>query len=181
MTSVAFHPLRHEDLPQLVAWFAEPEVLRWYARTPKTLSDLQERYGPCIDGTKPNRCFLIALDDTHAGFIKTYRVADWPDYARAIDADDSWSGIDYLIGEPQFRGRGLASTWLRAFVDDVVFADPQVTACVSGPNPENLASVRALQRAGFRPLRVAQGDNGDTEHLHILERLARVETAGRSG
>ena len=170
MATVAFHPLRHEHVPQLVTWFAEPEVLRWYAQTPQTLEEIKAKYGPCIDGKTPTRCFLIVLEDRRAGFIKAYRVADWPDYARAINAEDGWSGIDFFVGDAEFRGRGLASTWLQAFVHDVVFANPSVSACISSPKPENAASVRALQRAGFRPLRLVQGDTGDTELLHILER-----------
>ncbi len=168
---IRFASLTHADLPRIATWFNEPLVQQWYGKGQRTLEEVTARYTPNIEGQVPTRCFLMHFDGSPAGFIKTYRLEDYPDYARKLDAEENWAGIDFFVGEPAYRGRGLARQWLRRFVEEVVFADPATTACVSGPDPENAASVGALRSAGFRLLRHVSmpGDDPD-EALHILER-----------
>ena len=39
---------------------------------------------------------------------------------------------------------------IRAFLDDVVFGSFGASSCVIGPAEENLAAIRAYEKAGFR-------------------------------
>jgi RimJ/RimL family protein N-acetyltransferase len=60
---------------------------------------------------------------------------------------------------------------LRAFVCDVVFASPEVTACIADPDTRNAASIRAFEKAGFR--RVGEFFEPSDGQMHALVRLER--------
>ena len=38
-------------------------------------------------------------------------------------------------------------------MEDVVFARPETTSCCADPDAENVASIRAFEKAGFRVVR----------------------------
>ena len=82
--------------------------------------------------------------------IQWYRLADELEYATCVGEDpDGSAGIDLLIGAVDAVGRGIGAIVLRAFVDQIVFADPTITLAMAGPHPENIRSVRAFEKAGF--------------------------------
>lgn len=63
------------------------------------------------------------------------------------------AGIDYLIGDPADRGRGLGSALVRAFVEDVLFPlHPGWSQGCASPQSANVGSWRALAQAGFSHL-----------------------------
>jgi aminoglycoside 6'-N-acetyltransferase len=64
--------------------------------------------------------------------------------------------IDYLIGEPKLRGRGLGAAMIAAFVSACWAACPDAGAILVPVATGNLASWRALERAGFD--RIAEGE-----------------------
>ena len=55
-----------------------------------------------------------------------------------------------FIGEEDAIGRGLGPEILRAFISEVVFAQEGTHAVVAGVEPENMRSLRAFEKAGFR-------------------------------
>lgn len=180
MVQVRFEPLTHADLPLITTWFNEPLVQQWYAKGLRTPEQVHARYTPNIEGSVPTRCYVIHLDELPIGFIKTYRIQDYPDYARKIEAEDDWAGVDFFVGEAAYRGRGLAKRWLRTFVERVVFRDSEIMACVAGPDPENAASLGALRSAGFQPLRVvAMPDDDPDEALHVFRRPSPAAPTAR--
>jgi len=153
-----FEPLRTDHFELLHRWLASGPVLHWYARREISRAEIEARYGPCVRGERPTHCYLFHLQEEPAGFLQTYRIADYPEYAASIDADEGWAGLDFYTGEARFRGRGLAPGVLDRFVRDVVFGLGGVHACVSGPRPENLSAIRTLERAGFEYLRIVAGE-----------------------
>jgi RimJ/RimL family protein N-acetyltransferase len=112
------------------------------------------------------------LDEQPAGFIQTYRVSDYPEYRELVAVEEGVAGVDLLIGEPELTGRGFGSEALQLFVGDVVFSDPEIHACIADPDAENLASLRAFEKAGFRVVRRFV-DPTDHDRLHALLRLER--------
>jgi RimJ/RimL family protein N-acetyltransferase len=63
------------------------------------------------------------------------------------------------------------------FVDDVVFADPSVRACVIDPELANVAAIRAYEKAGFVPVRTVEVPGHRSPEL-IMRKLRNGE--GRS-
>ncbi len=98
------------------------------------------------------------------GWIQCYAAADEPSESEqwfALGVDPTAAGIDYLIGDPADRGRGLGSAMIHAFVADVVFARrPTWSQACAAPYAENVASWRALEKAGFEFLGIVDDEDG---------------------
>jgi aminoglycoside 6'-N-acetyltransferase len=141
------------DLGLLAGWLAQPHVARWW-REPSALADVAEKYLPCLDGRDPTELFLILADGTPAGFIQRYLVADNPEWERALAAAGAAdaaraAGIDYLIGDPARTGRGIGSAAIREFTGLTLRRYPQAVSMLVDVSQDNVASWRALERAGY--------------------------------
>jgi aminoglycoside 6'-N-acetyltransferase len=120
-------------------------------------------YGPCLDGTEPTELWFALLDGRDAGFLQSYRVADHPEYGDvcvAAGADPGAGGIDYVLGDPRDRDHGVGSTMLRTFVEQVCFGAKGWPQVVAGPEPANVRSWRALEKAGFTFLAEIVSEDG---------------------
>jgi aminoglycoside 6'-N-acetyltransferase len=159
---VTFRRLTDDDLPLLHGWLNEPAVVRWWEGEDVSWDAVVADYGSGNDD--PVEHFLALVDGEPAGWIQCYALADElaePETQAflSLGADPTGAGIDYLVGAPAARGRGLGSSMIRAFVDDVVL--PRYSQAVAGPYVANEASWRALEKAGFRHL--GDYDTGDPD------------------
>ena len=151
--SIVFRAITLSDLPNVSRWLAEPHVAQWW-REPSELSAVEARYRPCIDGRDPTEIFVIEVDGSPAGFIQRYLVADNPDWAEVLRLTGTagWEaafGIDYLIGDPALTGRGIGSAAIRQFTALSFARYPETGTAVVDVQQANIASWRALERAGF--------------------------------
>jgi aminoglycoside 6'-N-acetyltransferase len=179
MQHVSFRPLAISDLPLLHHWLNEEEVLTWYAKQPPTAADVHAKYLPRIEALDPVHVFFFAVGGTDAGLIQCYLLKDFPAYARAMQAQPEWVGLDFFIGEPRFRGAGLGARVIDAFITEYVFRVGHYTCC-SSPAAANERSIRTLVRAGFRYMRAVTVQSGAVEHLMVRDadgcRLTRRST-----
>ena len=90
------------------------------------------------------------------GFIQTYPLRAYPDYATLIGIEDEAAGIDLFIGEADYAYRGLGAPLLRAFLRQVVFTDPAIDSCIIDPEINNTSAIRAYEKAGFIYLKTIQ-------------------------
>ena len=155
--------MRRQDFPLLSAWLAQPHVQSWW-REEHDIAAIEARYGPSVDGVDPTECFVVDRNGEPVGFIQRYLFADNPEWQRALSVTGTPSnaaGIDYLIGDPADRGRGLGPAIIRAFVADVVFGrHREWTQAAATPLVANIASWRALEKAGFRFVGVVPEKDG---------------------
>jgi RimJ/RimL family protein N-acetyltransferase len=168
--AISFRPMTREDLPLVHEWHQRPHVVRWW-NVRKTFEETEAHYVPTIDGTEPTQHYLALLDGEPLGMIQTYLVSDYPDYAALIEEGEGTAGLDLFIGDEGLTGRGLGTEMIRQFVDEIVFAQPETTACTADVDLRNTASLRAFEKAGFRAVREFV-DSEDNE-LHMLVRRAR--------
>ena len=168
---IGFRPLTASDLPLLYDWLQREHVQRWWTDR-ETYDEVVEHYLPEIEGSRPTDLYLILFDDRPGGFIQTYRVSDHPEYRDLVAVEDGVAGVDLLIGESELTGRGFGSEALRRFVRDIVFSDTEIHACIADPDAENLASLRAFEKVGFRVVRQF-ADPSNHDRLHALLRLER--------
>ena len=130
-------------MPHVEAW--------WHERL--DLAGLEVKYGPRIDGNEPTHVFLIEYCAQPIGWIQWYRWADYPEHGARLGAEEDSAGIDLAIGAPELTGRGLGPLVIRAFLEQLVFAERGITACVSDPETQNTRSLRAFEKAGFVRMR----------------------------
>jgi aminoglycoside 6'-N-acetyltransferase len=156
---IAFRPLARADFPRLRAWLEEPLVARWWNHETSDAA-LERDFGPSLDGGDPAEFFVAIAGGVPFGLIQRYPIAAYAEYAEElaplVELAPGALSIDYLIGVPGHRGRGVGAAMIAAFAAECWTAYPGATEIVVPVAAGNAASWRALERAGFR--RVAEGD-----------------------
>jgi len=155
------------ELPLVAAWLERDHVRPWWPAPPE---GIEAHYGPALAGLDPADLYLILLDGRPVGMIETYLVADYPEYDLLVGVGPGVAGVDIMIGEREHVGRGVGTEVLRTFTRHVVFADSTVTGCTAGVDVENGRSLRAFEKAGFRPVHDYEED-GRPHRLLRLDRL----------
>jgi RimJ/RimL family protein N-acetyltransferase/aminoglycoside phosphotransferase (APT) family kinase protein len=156
---IAFRRLQRDDLPLLARWQARPHIARWWGE-PANLAAITAKYMPRIEGADPTEMFIIEVEGAPAGVIQRYRMADYPDWVAAIGCGDA-AGIDYYLGDQSLTGRGLGSRAIAAFARDTLARYPDLPLVIAAPQQDNVASWRALEKAGFSRLWEGQPDSDD--------------------
>ena len=150
---VTFRRLTDDDLPLLHGWLNEPGVVRWWEGEDVSWEAVVREYGSA--SVEPTEYWIAVVDGRDVGWIQCYAAADYADEDEvkqwwALGVDRTAGGIDYLIGEPDGRRKGLGSRMIRAFTADIVFGThPGWTQACASPYAANVASWRALEKAGF--------------------------------
>jgi len=178
MTPVTFQPITRADFPLLGSWLRQPHVARWWADDASP-EGLEADYGDVVDGTEPSDVFIAWHDGRPVGLGQRYRIEAYPEHLEALEAllpvPEHVASIDYLLGPPECVGRGLGAALVRDLTQTIWTDDADVPAVVVPVHAENVASWRALERAGYR--RVAEGDlepdNPADSTAHVIYRADR--------
>jgi aminoglycoside 6'-N-acetyltransferase len=144
---VTLRPMTRDDLPLLGTWLREPLVHEWWHDDPAPEA-LERQYGAALDGREPTVLRIGEVDGTPVGFVQWYPFAAEPDYAAELAPfvpvpEDAWS-LDYLVGAPEHRGRGIGTALVLAALDRIGRAPVVVPV-----HARNTASAAVLRRAGF--------------------------------
>lgn len=176
MAAIRFRRLDLDDLPLLYDWLGRPHVRKWYAPEPGSFAEIVAKYGPRTDEDNVVKAFIVVVGDSDLGYIQTYPIEDFPDYEALLHAEKGTLGLDLFIADELETRRGLGPRIVRRFVDELVFGTYGAAACVAGPLEGDLASIRAFEKAGFRPWKVVANERGEKE---FVLRLARDATGYR--
>jgi aminoglycoside 6'-N-acetyltransferase len=177
---ITFTKITRDDFPLLSRWLAEPHVERWWTHDPSPEA-VEDDFGDVVDGLEPAEDHLALLDGEPVGLIQFCRLHDYPEYVEELEpvypVGEGSGSIDYFVGDPARIGQGLGTEMIRAYVDHIWHAHPEVTHLVVPVNSTNVASWRALRRAGFRL--VARGemepDNPIDAWQHEILRIDRPD------
>jgi aminoglycoside 6'-N-acetyltransferase len=175
---LTWRPLAAADLPMLAGWLAEPGVARWWHHE-TSLAAVEADFGPSVRGEEPGEDLVVLADDRPIGLLQRARIADHPDDLEELSAlvtvPPGAVEIDYLIAHPDDRGRGLGTRLVRQAVARTWTDHPDASAVLVAVVAANVASWRALEKAGLR--RIAEGDmppdNPVDEPLHYVYRADR--------
>ena len=175
----SFRRTSRADFPLLEAWLTDPVVHRWWHH--ETSPEALERdFGPVIDGEEPAEDFIALVDGEPIGLIQRCRWDDYPEEAAALseilEIPPAAMTIDYLIGVPDMRGRGVGTALIAAFVEKLWLDAPATSAILVPVAAGNLPSWKALERAGFDCVSLGElePDNPIDPPLHYVFRLDRV-------
>lgn len=157
------------DLADIHSVLGDPRATRYWSTPPH--ADLEESRA-WLDSmihapADASDDFVIQLGDRVIGKAGCWRLPE----------------IGYIL-HPDFWGRGYASEALRAVLDHI-FRRPEVDRIIADVDPRNQASLRLLERLGFRETGRARGTwhvNGEIcDSLYLaLDRLP-AEGTNRTG
>lgn len=152
---IQFRKLRLNDLSLLHQWLNQQFVKEWYSTHELTdAAAIERKYLPCIESKRPTQCYIFYYQDTPVGYIQSYKIGDYPEYAQFFDMDtNGLVGVDMFIGNQEYFGQGLGSLVLKKFLHDIVSKMDGITSCVIGPDPKNARAIRSYEKAGFTYLR----------------------------
>ena len=178
---LAFRPLERADFPRLARWLAEPLVARWWNHefSPEAI---ERDFGPSLDGSDVTEHFVASLVGRPFGLIQRYPIAAYPAYVAELTAvcpvPPGALSVDYLVGDPRQRGKGLGARMIAGLVARSWTAHPAAGHVIVPVALGNRASWRALEQAGFR--RIAEGElepdnpRDPRDHcVYAIERPAR--------
>src|SRR4051794_14739055 len=107
---IGFRRLQPADLPLMHRWLTSPAVSRWYGEgTDQPFAAVEAKYTPRIEGRSPVLPWIISYDGVPIGYIQTYPVAAYAEYAAHTGNDAGAAAIDIFIGEDAYRGRGYGA------------------------------------------------------------------------
>ncbi len=152
LDNLQFRPMTREDIPLFAQWLQTEHVARWW-RNPLDLEDVERKYGPRADGTDPTKMYIVEGPEKPIGMIWFHLLSDerkWAeDNREAVPNATGVGGIDYIIGDANFIGRGVGTFMIKTFVQKIFNEHPDVRSIISDPQQENIASWKALEKAGF--------------------------------
>lgn len=169
---ISFRRLARSDFPLLQRWLAAPHVAVWWNER-FDLASIEARYGPAIDGSEPVHVYLIQVSDVPIGWIQWYRWDDFPEHAIQLSADSGSAGIDLAIGEIEMTGIRLGPAAIREFATNYIFVHGDLGTVVADPSVNNLRSISAFKKAGFKIVGTVRLAGEDFER-HVV-RLDRIQ------
>jgi aminoglycoside 6'-N-acetyltransferase len=164
--ALGFRRMTVGDLPLVEAWLHEPHVGPWWK-----VSDFDDIPG-YLRGDEPVDTWLLVLDGRDVGYFQVYDIGYDAEYHAAcatVGVGAGTAGMDYLLGDAGLIGRGLGTIAIGRFVDEIVFGLGPYPAVTAGPDPENAASIRVLEKNGFAFVGDIETSEGP-EHLMRRER-----------
>lgn len=179
-----FRPLRRSDFDLLARWLADPVVHRWWHHE-FTAAAVERDFGPAVDGADPTDMSLVLLaGDTSAsarpiGLIQSYVLSDHPEdleqLSNVMAVPPHAGSIDYFIGEPDCRGRGVGRAMIADYVDRLWALHPSIGTLIVPVVAANVGSWRSLAGAGFVKLGEVdlEPDNPIDDPLHVIMGLDR--------
>ncbi|MCC2672029.1 MAG: GCN5-related N-acetyltransferase [Armatimonadetes bacterium] len=139
---LALRPPRREEAPLFARWWADPEVSFGFCSEPRTAQSIDEAFpeleaeardiGHWID-------FVIELDGSPVGSIW---LSHW-------DLDAASCDMNILIGEPEYRGRGLARRAIRLLAA-WAFPTMELRRISLAPREDHVPAIRCYRHAGAR-------------------------------
>jgi RimJ/RimL family protein N-acetyltransferase len=177
MGRIGFRSLDADDMQQLFLWLLRPHVAKWYAPAPSSFAEVVAKYRPRTTPGNVVHAFVIELEGAAIGYIQTYAVRDFADYAEALGLGDGVAAVDVFIGEEPLVNRGFGPAAVERFVEEVVFADAAVRTCVASPAEGNVASIRAFEKAGFVQWKTIRLEGAEPECVLRKDRAADIPRA----
>ena len=147
MAAVSLRPADPRDWPLIHTWLLQPEIQRWWGSLAAAESEVMAALRSDM-----GLCSIIIIDGSNIGYAQAQDAGPL-----AADVPASLTAgcfrVDAFVGDPAFRGQGVAQSALRLVAAEV-FATTLAPAVIVVAPIRHEAAVRAYEKAGFKWLRV---------------------------
>jgi RimJ/RimL family protein N-acetyltransferase len=157
---LTLRPFVPEQLPLTEPWFSDVETKRWLGDTdwPRRMLDLADRpLGEFRGAMETGRFRWLAWSgEDPVGYIDCGTFNRWttwdvgPQGGQVVATIEAPSASIAYVVDPRCRGRGFAKAMIERLIEQPELSNVEVFG--AGVEPDNVASVGALLKAGFRPL-----------------------------
>lgn len=148
------------DVPLLARWRSDPRILEFYGGRdkPQGETDVRQHYfrrrrDPATGRYYEFRPCMVETEGGPIAFVQYYRLPRRESDLFESTPPQRTYGIDFFIGDPLLWGKGLGPR-LITLARDFLRRERRAVRVVSDPRVENGRSVRALEKAGFRKVRI---------------------------
>lgn len=174
---IGFKSLTISDLKYMHKWLNSDHVKEWYSKKSWTIKEIEEKHIPNILNEKPTQGYLILYDKTPIGYIQTYKIHDYPDYAHSVGIDENASGLDLFIGEKEYLHKGLGMYIISRFLKEVIFKSSDSESCIIGPASENTVAKRTYEKVGFKYVKTIKTNEDELENIMRLTKTEFMQNA----
>jgi aminoglycoside 6'-N-acetyltransferase len=169
---ISFKTLEEQDFTLFHKWVNIDFVTSWYDRRKFIFDDVEREYTHQKTDT-PVESYIVSYDTVPVGYIQTYRVHDYPDYALCTLVDRHTAGMDLFIGNRDYNGKGLGTLIIQSFLKQIVFTKEEIYSCIVGHNPNNALAIRSFEKAGFSYLKtVTCGLSKEPEYIMEVKKTS---------
>jgi RimJ/RimL family protein N-acetyltransferase len=142
---VVLRGLEREDLKLMHKWLNDEEVMEWANSSPDNIASMEfieKTYEQDLKGENYTRCMYIVVEK------KTGKPVGWTSI-RWFPPTDTTCEIGLVIGEKQFRGKGLGTEVTRLLVRQA-FDQLNMHKVELICRPENKAEMKVAKNCGFK-------------------------------
>lgn len=157
---INFRKINMNDLNKMYEWLNQGFAAQWYGKKKITMEEIKEKYIPYINNEKPTQGYMIQYTNKPIGYIQTYKINDYPDYARSLDIDENAAGLDLFIGEEDYIHKGLGKHIITKFLHEIIFPLSDAVSCILGPEPENVIAIKTYEKVGFTYVKTVETKDG---------------------
>ena len=144
MSGISLKPVEENDVELLSQWLHKDYILKWYKDADAWLDEINNRDGEF----EFVHHFIAVYDGRPIGFCQFYDCFDAKeDWYEVTESGEVYS-IDYLIGEEEHIGRGMAKEIIKT-LEEEIFSKTAAKRIIVQPEKENIPSNRLLLSCGY--------------------------------
>jgi aminoglycoside 6'-N-acetyltransferase len=175
---ISWRRVTEADFPRLSDWLSRPHVYRYWHHD-YSAEGVARDFGPGTRGEEHGEDLLVLIDGVPGALVQRSRISDYAEdfesLGAIVEVPAECVTIDYFVADSSKTGQGIGTAIIRAIVADTWITYPVAPSIIVGVVASNIASWRALEKAGFR--RVGEGDmepdNPSDPPLHVISRIDR--------
>ncbi|MGM0212796.1 GNAT family N-acetyltransferase [Enterococcus sp. AZ109] len=136
-----------EDRSLMKTWLYRDYVQRWLIHPENWLAEIDQRH----EKFSWIHHYIVMFADQSIGFCQyydCYKAKDLGEWTQVQEPNKVFS-IDYLIGEPEFVGKGYGKQIVNQLMHTIQQNEPDVETIIVEPDSQNIASIKVLVANGF--------------------------------
>lgn len=147
------------DLGLMAKWLNTKEVLEFFGDpdAPPSARQVQEKYGPRIDGMSAVEPYIAETESKPFAFMQCYRLTDEDYKSYGYSVEETVYGIDQFIGEPELLGKGYGTRMVTEFLS-FIFNERGADAVTVDPELTNPRAIRCYEKCGFQKVKQIDGE-----------------------